>query len=302
MKLAILIPAFNSEDTIGETLTSLQNIKSGWEYVERLVVCDDASRDNTMSVVRSVEFTKCPLTVLKHSSNKGEAACYNTMIDVLAADTKWFLILHADDIALDSFLYRNLEIIKRCSQRVAAVSSNYFIFETLNDETLAYSPVQDKIIFRGSEKHEICHTAMVGCWWHISGSLINRDLWQRFGGRDPGFPQVGDWDLILRWQRAGYLVGHSLVPTTKCRINHGRSLSSRSYTRFQDLQERTKVVLNFSDIFSRNMRISMAMRVGLAAARRVCKLCAFGEAQLAVRGIGIGCACVYDLLRGQRVA
>jgi glycosyltransferase involved in cell wall biosynthesis len=296
MKLAIIMPAYNGENTLREALGSLQNISTGWNHVEELIVCDDGSSDGTLSILKSTTFDKCPLRLVANCSNNGEAFSYNTMVNLLSDDVNWFLIMHQDDIALECFLERNLEIIKRCNGRVAAVSSNYYVFGSVQP-TLGHSRVNDEIIFRGSAKNEIMHTAMVGCWWHISGSLVNKALWQKFGGTNPSLHNFADWDLILRWQSAGYLVGHSLIPTTKYRISQNQ-LSSRLYITCRDVEERTKVILGFPEIFSANMRRQWARRIGGAAFRRVCKFFVLGKAQLAVRGMLIGINCVFALMRG----
>jgi glycosyltransferase involved in cell wall biosynthesis len=297
MKLAIIVPAYNCAATIGDTLLSLQAIESGWGCVERVVVCDDASSDNTVSVIQSITFDRCPLTVVRHDSNKGEAACYNTMISILSGETKWFLILHSDDIALPCFLERNLEILNRCNEQVAAVSSNYYVFGISGDR-LAHSPVEDTIILRGNAKSDINHTATVGCWWHISGSLVNKDLWQQFGGRDPALPQVGDWDLMIRWQRAGYRVGHSLIPTTRYRISQAGSVSSQSYIEFRDVLEKTKVILRYPVVFSWDTKRTLFVQLGVTVLRRVCRLLLAGKIRLALQGISTGSSCIASMVRG----
>jgi glycosyltransferase involved in cell wall biosynthesis len=169
------MPAYNCAGTIVETIGSLQRIEEGWENVERVLICDDASSDATWSLLHSIEFDKCPLTLLRHENNSGESACYRTMLDVLPDQIRWFLVLHADDLALPNFLARNYEILARCDDRVAAVSSNYSTFG-LGNERLAHSPAEDTTVFRGGAEQDIAHTALAGCWWHLSGSLISRDL------------------------------------------------------------------------------------------------------------------------------
>ncbi len=297
-QIAILIPAYNCASTIADTVNSLQQIGEGWEYVDRVLICDDASADATWSVLQSIEFDKCPLTLLRHEKNSGESACYGTMLKVLSDSIRWFLVLHADDLALPNFLKRNYGIMARCNDRVAAVSSNYITFGPGN-ERLAHSPAEDTTVFRDGAEQELVHTALVGCWWHISGSLINRDLWQKFGGRRAEFPQVGDWDLMLRWQMAGYAVGHSLIPTTKYRLNSGSSLSSKSYLRFSDIGERTAVILGLPEIFSRSVRRKWAVRVARDSIRRACRLIASGKPLFAIRGALVSAQCVASLLKPQ---
>src|SRR5215469_838165 len=161
MNLAIVIPAFNCATTVGETLNSLQNISRGWDCVSNVLVCDDGSSDNTVQVVESFPFNRCRLTLIRHNTNKGEAVCYQTMVRALPNNLDWFLILHSDDLALDCFLERNLEILRQCDSRVAAVSSNYYVFNGHTD-TLGHTPVEDRIVFRGIANDEISHTAAVG--------------------------------------------------------------------------------------------------------------------------------------------
>jgi glycosyltransferase involved in cell wall biosynthesis len=293
-KIAVLIPSFNSESTIGETMRSLQNLESGWESVDSVVLCDDSSCDKTLHVVEQTHFNRCPFVVLKHDKNKGEGASYRTMLSVISQEVQWLLILHSDDIALSNFLSRNMEIVQRCDNRVAAVSSNYYVFGE-EKERLAHSPPEDQIVFRGNTNQEIYHTATVGCWWHISGSLVNRGLWERFGGRNPELPQLGDWDLILRWQMAGYRVGHSLVPTTKSR-SHMSSVSSRSYRQFRDMLERTRIICSNPDIFTSQITKKWIGEIATGSVRRIIKLALTGRIVDAGRGIWIATSCLMRLM------
>ncbi len=296
MKLAILIPAYNAEATIGETLASLQAIPSGWEFVDQLIICDDGSTDKTLSIVSAAGFNRCGLTVVSHCSNKGEAEAYRTMVGLLSSDIGWFLILGHDDLALDCFIGRNIEILSRCNERVAAVSSNYVVFGGTT-ETLGHSPAKDTIVFRGGGEAEIRHTAMVGCWWHISGSLVNRRIWQQFNGTDPQFRYCADWDLMLRWQKAGYLIGHSLIPTTKYR-EHAASLGSASRSEFRDFVDRAKLVNKYPDIFDRRTRMKWARRLAIATIRRASKQTLLGDIRTAFRGVLFSGAALLELISG----
>jgi glycosyltransferase involved in cell wall biosynthesis len=292
-KIAVLIPAYNSASTIGETIKSLQDIESGWDGVDRVVLCDDDSCDNTLKVARRSEFSRSAFVILKHDKNKGEGASYRTMLGVIPEDVQWLLILHSDDLALSNLLTRNVEIVQRCGDRVAAVSSNYYVIGA-RSEQLAHTPEEDCIVFRSSAAEEIYHTATVGCWWHISGSVVNRKLWEQFGGRDPDLPQLGDWELMLRWQAAGYSVGHSLIATTKNRV-HASSVSSHSYREFRDISERARIICANPAIFTPKIRKLWMRNIAKSAARRIANLTLAGRIVDAGRGIGITCECLTRL-------
>ena len=293
MKIAIVIPAYNCRGTISETLESLQRVCLGWEHVAAVIVCDDASTDDTVEVVKASMFDRCRLQLLRHETNRGEGACYGTMVAALSADVNWLLILHSDDLVLENFLTRNVEIARRCPERTAAVSSNYYVFSG-SDERLAHIPPQDLIVWRGGKTDEITHTAVAGTWWHISGSLVNRILWEKFGGRDPCLPQLGDWDLMLRWQKNDYLVGHSLIPTTKYRLTSG-SVSAQSYLQFRDLLERVTVITRHPTVFTRRLRLRAAWSLALQATRRTVKLTLAGKLNYALRGALASATCIFRL-------
>jgi glycosyltransferase involved in cell wall biosynthesis len=243
-------------------------IEFGWEAVDELFVCDDCSSDRTYETIKAIPFDRCKLRLLRHERNMGEAATYKTMTDLVSPAVEWLLILHGDDIALSNFLTRNLEIISKCSDDVAAVSSNYYAFNSMGIN-LAHSPAVDEIVFRGSSPHDISHTAHVGTWWHISGSLVRARHWVKFGGRDGAFPQLGDWDLMLRWQSSGLRIGHSLIPTTQYRISEPASLSSVSYKTFRDVKERAEIINRHPSIFTRISRIKLSTWLSAVVVRRI---------------------------------
>lgn len=294
MKLAIIIPAYNAAKTIAETIASLQQIEDGWEHVDQVVLCDDASKDNSLQVIQQFQFDRCPLRLLRHETNQGEAAAYATMVARLSADTEWFLILHADDLALPNFLMRNLEIIRQCGSEVASVSSNFYNFDNYSERLAAAE--RDVVLFRAGTTENIRHTALVGCWWHISGALVNKKLWLDFGGWNKDLALVGDWDLVLRWQRDGYTVGHSVIATTKYRVWNSMSLSLGSYAPCTDLLGRTKVALGLPEIFYGRTKRIFAIQILKKALRRGLKLVLTGKILLGINAFKIGFSSCLKLL------
>jgi glycosyltransferase involved in cell wall biosynthesis len=294
MKLAIIIPVYNAAKTVGETIASLQQIEQGWVYVDQVVLCDDASKDNSLQVIQQSHFDKCPLQVLRHEANKGEAVAYSTMTAALSDDTEWFLILHADDLALPNFISRNLEIIKLCDETVASVSSTFWVFDQ-NSERLCGED-RDVVLFNKGTEENILHTALVGCWWHISGALVNKNKWIESGGRDARFPQYGDWDLLLRWQLHGYTVGYSIIATTKYRQGLSTSLSSTSYLICRDLQERTQIALGLSEVFHGRTKRIFAFLILKGALRRGAKFLLTGKILLAINAFKVGIGFFLKLL------
>jgi glycosyltransferase involved in cell wall biosynthesis len=286
MKLAVLIPVYNAAATLQDTLDSLQRIESGWEQVEKVIFCDDASTDNSLALLENFAFDRCPVLILRHESNKGEAAAYSTMLSHVSPETEWFLILHADDLALPNFISRNLEILNLCDDTVASVSSNYWVFDGTAESIAAKE--EDIVFFRTGTPENIRHTATVGCWWHISGALVNKAKWLEFGGRDARYPYSGDWDLTMRWQLRGYTVGHSPVATTKYRQAHATSVSGNVYLRCSDFKERTSVALGLPEIFYGAVLRKHALSILFGAWRRAARFMVDGKVALSANAVRVG--------------
>src|SRR5919106_1579541 len=100
MKIAILIPSFNSADTIGPTLESVQAQGDGLRHIFALYLADDCSRDHTIAIAEASWKATVPLHVLKGERNLGERGNVNRAMELAERESvDWVLLLHSDDIA-----------------------------------------------------------------------------------------------------------------------------------------------------------------------------------------------------------
>ena len=90
--VTVIVPAFNSEATIGNTLTSL--LAQSWRTLE-IIVVDDASTDHTTRVVEAI--TDARITLLRQSTNLGAYAARNRAL--AAARGEFVTVNDADDWA-----------------------------------------------------------------------------------------------------------------------------------------------------------------------------------------------------------
>mgnify|MGYP000526596154 FL=1 len=70
--IGIVIPAYNEEKLIGKVIGTLP------EYVDRIIVADDCSQDQTATVVQSLAASNKKITLLRHERNKGVGAAIAT--------------------------------------------------------------------------------------------------------------------------------------------------------------------------------------------------------------------------------
>jgi len=72
IKLTLIIPAYNEEKIIGETLESILNFLSSKTYPWEVIVVDDGSRDKTSTIVKT--FEKQGVRLISFTRNKGKGA------------------------------------------------------------------------------------------------------------------------------------------------------------------------------------------------------------------------------------
>jgi len=103
-KVSVCIPAYNGRVYLKRTMDSvLQQSISDWE----LVICDDASTDDTRDVCRSFQDRR--VRYLRFDRNGGQAVNWNRCIN--AADGEYIILLHQDDFLEPTYLQRAVEVL-----------------------------------------------------------------------------------------------------------------------------------------------------------------------------------------------
>ena len=78
LKVSVIVPAYNSENTIQDCLSTLFN-QTVAKQIYEIIVIDDGSSDDTGSILKKL-ITPDNFTYIQHSFNKGLAAARNTGI------------------------------------------------------------------------------------------------------------------------------------------------------------------------------------------------------------------------------
>lgn len=100
--VSVVVPAFDAADTIAESIYSvLAQTMSDLE----LIICDDASTDETVSIVRGSRDRRVRL--VQNSRNSGPGAARDGAI--AQAKGRWLAVLDADDIWAPTRLERLLD-------------------------------------------------------------------------------------------------------------------------------------------------------------------------------------------------
>jgi glycosyltransferase involved in cell wall biosynthesis len=135
--VSILVPAYNAQDWIVETLQSA--IAQTWPRKE-IIVVDDGSKDKTAAVAN--QFASSGVTVVS-TENRGVSAAENLAFELSKGD--YIQYLDADDILLPDKIERQFAALKEGDSKKVLLSSQWapFHFRTRHARFIENSLCQD---------------------------------------------------------------------------------------------------------------------------------------------------------------
>ncbi len=204
--VAILIPTYNNADTLAITLRSLQTQVVTLQALTGIFIADDCSTDNTVAVARGAWSGPVPLRILQAERNVGLYGNYNRAIDLIGHTVDWLLLMHADDLAADTWLDEVIARIGSCPQGVATICSSWATLSPDGSVTPGEHDVAVKVRLIPGTPRAVRDTLLQGCWWHISGCAIRYRAYRDVGAFDAKLPYYGDWDWLLRCLHKGWAV------------------------------------------------------------------------------------------------
>ncbi len=184
--VSIIIPAFNAEHTLAETLESVRQQRyRSWEAI----VVDDGSSDATVELAVGIAAHDPRIRVLQQP-NGGASVARNT--GLAQARGVWLLFLDSDDIILPEHLANLVATVEQHPDAGASFSG--WAYMTPDNRRMKSSPLPETgDLFSG-----FAHTALFA----IHACLVRRDLVMQAGAFDPSLRTCEDWDL---WQRVARL-------------------------------------------------------------------------------------------------
>src|SRR5256714_5285360 len=122
--VSILIPAYNSQEWIKDTIQSA--LAQTWPRKE-IIVVDDGSRDQTLKIAREFESRKVRVVT---QPNQGAAVARNTAFSLAQGDyIQW---LDADDLLAPDKVENQVRQLGNCRSKRTLLSGawGYFIYRT----------------------------------------------------------------------------------------------------------------------------------------------------------------------------
>ena len=184
--VSIIIPSYNREKLIGETLNSvITQLYSNWE----VLVVDDGSTDNTLEVVKEFSLRENRIRLLKRDREpKGASACRN--IGIRNAKGYYCIFLDSDDLLLSHCI----------ENRVAFMSFNnhldFAVFQMLSFDSFGITE-HSNVLHRKENylyaflQHDLPWAITCPIW---KVSFIKDNLW----GYNEQYPRLQDPEFNTR--------------------------------------------------------------------------------------------------------
>jgi len=186
--ISVVIPAYNSERTIADTVHSA--LAQEDVRVEVLVV-DDGSIDNTVAVAESIGDTRVRVI---SKVNGGAPSARNA--GIAEAKGEWVALLDADDLWVTHKLKTQLAALNAAANGFAAHAGAYLVDDDMN-------VLQIRRCTESPNNNLIAYLLFQNLPAVASSWVIRRDVLNEIGGFDAGLVILEDWDLSIKLARYG---------------------------------------------------------------------------------------------------
>ncbi len=207
--VSVVIPAFNAEHYLGETLESV--LAQTYEPVE-VIVIDDGSTDDTADLAR-----RYPVRLLQ-GPNGGRSVARNRGLDVARGDLIAFC--DADDLWLNRRLEAQVGVLDG-DPRLGVVSCQVEPF---------IQPGMPRPSWFGLGQMQTRRALLT------SALLVRRELFETVGGFDPRYRIVQDTDWVARAISSGTRIGYVDEVLVRYRVHDANGSSDRELVHTEMLQ------------------------------------------------------------------
>ena len=210
-QISVIIPAYNAEQTIQETIKSVQK-QTLLDF--ELIVINDGSKDKTLEIVKSIKDER--LNVFSYE-NGGLPIARNRGIS--KANGEYIAFLDADDLWTPDKLELQLAAFHKNPNAGVAYSWTYFMDVDEQGKALSFHP-SALYSFEGDVYEKLLVSDFIQSG---SNTLILKQAIDSVGEFDPALKSCEDWDYWLRLSTRWHFV---VVP--KHQIFYRRSPTSMS--------------------------------------------------------------------------
>jgi glycosyltransferase involved in cell wall biosynthesis len=222
-KISVIMPAFNSEKTIAESIQSvIGQSHPNWE----LIICDDGSNDATAAIVNS--YNDARISLIRNRYVKGAPGARNSCLDV--ASGEYLCFLDSDDVwGRDKLLNQLNHMIT--NGLCFSYGSYYTFFEDIENVLGIFTP-KEKVVFK-----DLLKTCDIGCLT----VMLKRDAFPGFKFPQSPKEDYAAWLILLK-------NGAVAVRYPSADSYYRLSVHSLSGNKFKELSKQWLVLRSYGDL------------------------------------------------------
>ena len=186
-QLTVIIPSFNRALVIGRALSSVFNQKNFDQWISEVIVVDDASSDETSSILDNYLKKYSVLKVIKNTSQRGVS--YSRNLAIKSARSQWIAFLDSDDEWKSNKIDLQMKHLIENPNSVICHTNEIWI---RNDKR-----VNERLIHKKCGG-DIFHRCLELCCVSPSSVIVDRSILLNFGLFRVDFPVCEDYDLWLK--------------------------------------------------------------------------------------------------------
>lgn len=195
MEIAIVIPTYNSENFISRTIES---ILAQVEKVNKIIIIDDCSKDNTVDLVKSYVNNYENIELICLDKNLGPAGIRNYALEYI--NEEFVMFLDHDDIL-------DVNLIKEYKNALQNINDIVFVYCNAVQIDLNDNVISEPIVYNFLDKKDILGDFLVrNRILSMTGVLINTKKIKEISGFDDKLIYSQDWDLWLRLINKGEII------------------------------------------------------------------------------------------------
>lgn len=213
-RFSVIVPAYDAEATIEETLLSVQaQTIADWE----VCVADDGSTDGTLAIVERMAQRDRRITV-STAERGGTAVAENRAAEM--ARGHYLVILGADDLILPAYLESMGTFAARHPDAGILCCNGYW------DIRVGGRTVRKRMARPGLRK-DITLADMLMSNRILGLAVVEREVWSGSGGLRTDLLYAEDWEFWLRAMASGVTVAYNPEPLAVYRTGAVPNKSSR---------------------------------------------------------------------------
>jgi glycosyltransferase involved in cell wall biosynthesis len=252
-KVSIIIPCFNSEEFIGDTILSVVNqTHEKWECI----IVDDGSTDSSLDLIEEYSRSNPKIkSFIRGSDLKGASVCRNEGANM--ADGDYLIFLDSDDQLSPNCLENRVKRFKENPDKDFLVFYCELFKEKPGDTKLLWN-IRTKV---PDLQRYIAHDLS----WHTTSPIWKKQSFLNLGGFDEKATCMQDWELHLRALVGNFnYIYFDDKPDCYYRKNHGGDTISSQKASIPKLVGREYlikkhyIILKGEKVFQGKLRLNFA--------------------------------------------